>query len=365
MKKYLTNDELEKSLSIEDLTNNNQHAIGIITNEIISNLGSLYKIKPYIVRTSPIVSPIDNYNKLYYPTDTITLSSRYTRWISEDKILRTQMTSCIPNELQKIENDTLLICPGIVYRRDVVDKTHVGEPHQMDIWKLSNTEKYDRTDLLKMVGVVVDSILPNIKWRYNETKHYYTKDGIEVEVYINGDWLEILECGIALPKLLDDSGLDSNIWSGLAMGIGIDRSVMLRKGINDIRILRNSDDRISNQMKNLDVYKEISLQPQIKRDMSIAVDNEIDAEQLGDVIRQLMGDDINIIETVSIKGEWSYSELPEHVSKRLGMNESMKNILLSVIIRPIGKSMKREEANLIYNKLYNSLHEGDIGYYIM
>ncbi len=363
--KYLTKDEIDQTLHLSDLTEKTDHAIGMMVNEIQTVLEIKYGLKANIVRMSPIVDVKDNYDRLYYPNDTITKSSRYTRWIDSETILRTQMTSCIPNVLKKInEIDSIQLCPGMVYRRDVVDKTHVGEPHQMDVWRITKDIQYNRQDLLSLVDTIVNVILPGIKWRYNETSHYYTKDGIEVEVYVNDTWLEILECGLALPQLLDDSGLDSTLWSGLALGLGLDRAVMLRKGINDIRILRSQNPKMLKQMSNLNVYVPISLQPQIKRDLSIAVDNEVDNEELGDTIRNLMGNEVKIIESVTIVSETKYMDLPPHVRERLGMNTNMKNILLSIVICPLDKTMTKVEANEIYTYLYDKLHKGIIGYTI-
>jgi phenylalanyl-tRNA synthetase alpha chain len=55
------------------------------------------------IRKSPIVSVVDNYDKLYYPQDTITKSSRYTHWVDSETILRTHTTSGIPNLLKELE----------------------------------------------------------------------------------------------------------------------------------------------------------------------------------------------------------------------------------------------------------------------
>jgi len=362
--KYLTPDELQKSLNIKDLTDtkNGTHAINLIIDEIVSNLKKL-NLQPEIVRNSPIVSIKDNYDNLYYPTDDITKSSIYTRWVDETHILRTQTTSGIPKLLKSIsKSDGIYLLPGLVYRRDVIDRTHVGEPHQLDIWRVSSEKKYSRNDLLELVQLVIDSILPGTEWRYNETNHYYTKDGIEVEILKNGQWLEILECGLILPKLLDDNGLDSDIWSGLAMGIGLDRSVMIRKSINDIRILRSSDERISSQMLNLDTYKEVSNYPSVRNDISIAVDNLMNDELLGDKIRNLI---INSdwIEEIKIKSETSYDKLPIHVSERLGMTSEMKNVLVQITLRAIDKTLTKEETNSVIKDLYLKIHEGSCGYY--
>jgi phenylalanyl-tRNA synthetase alpha chain len=363
--KYLNKEEIEKTLSLKDLTEDTHHAIGMMVSEIKNALESKYGLEANEIRTSPIVDVKDNYDRLYYPQDTITKSSRYTRWIDDNTILRTQMTACIPNALSKLNtNDSLMLCPGMVYRRDVVDKTHVGEPHQMDVWRVTKDKVYNRQDLLELVETIINVVLPGVQWRYNETSHYYTKDGIEVEVYVNDNWLEILECGLALPELLSDSGLNPDTWSGLALGIGLDRAVMLRKGIADIRILRSDNPKISKQMSTLLNYISVSSQPQIKRDLSIAVDSDVNNEDLGDIIRNLMGDEVKIIEQVVIISETKYEDLLEHVRERLGMTDNMKNILLRVIICPLDKAMTKTEANEIYTHLYSKLHQGNIGYTI-
>lgn len=360
--KHLTEIELNKSLSIVDLTKSPNHAISIMATNIIKSLEK-YNIEIIVDGGNPIVSPEDNYNKLYYPIDDITKSERYTRWVSNEKILRTQMTSLIPSILSSLKSEKVIACPGMVYRRDVVDKTHVGEPHQMDIWIISDKVKYDRLRLLDLVETVVDAILPGVKWRYIETNHNYTKDGIEVEIYVNGNWLEILECGLALPKLLDDSGLDSNTWSGLALGLGLDRAVMIRKEITDIRILRSQNPKISEQMSNLEKYITISKYNSVKRDMSISVDNLVDVECIGDLVRNSI-EDIEIIEEVVIKSETEYKDLPPHVSERLGMTENMKNILIGITLCSLDHQIDAVEANDTYTLLYSKLHQGSKGYTI-
>ena len=277
-------------------------------------------------------------------------------------MLRTHTTSGIPNLLKSIQKeDGIYLLPGIVYRRDVIDKNHVGEPHQLDIWRITKGLKHNRKDLLSLVETIINSILPNVKWRYNETSHYYTLNGIEVEVLIDGNWLEVLECGECHPSLLQDAGLDPNEWSGLAMGIGLDRAVMIKKGIKDIRTLRSQDPRISRQMLNLEPYKEVSNYPCQVSDLSISINKSIDSELLGDMVRRLMIDS-SMIEEITIRSETEYEKLPDHVSERLGMTSDMKNILIRLVIRSLDKTMTKDEVNSISKHLYHGLHEGTKGY---
>ena len=361
---YLTQMEVDNCLRITDLSDeiNGKHAINIMMNEIKNGIASKYNIEPTIIRNFPIVSTKDNYDNLYYPQDTITKSSRYTRWVDENTILRTQVTSGVPNTLKThTGDDVIYLLPGLVYRRDVIDKTHVGEPHQCDIWRVSSLHKYTREDLLDLVNTVVNSILPGSKWRYNETNHYYTDDGIEVEVLKNGEWLEILECGVIPNKLLEDNGLDPSVYSGLALGLGLDRSVMIRKQINDIRLLRHPDPRIAKQMLNLDSYKEVSSYPHVNRDISIAIPIDMDDELLGDEIRTLI-DKSDWIEEIVIKSETLYENLPKIAIERLGIDDTMKNVLVGIRSRALDHTLVKEEVNHVIEQLYIKIHRGTRGY---
>ncbi|MFP3547873.1 hypothetical protein SB748_31325, partial [Rhizobium sp. SIMBA_035] len=85
--------------------------------------------------------------------------------------------------------------------------------------------------------------------------HPYTQQGLQVDVRMDGEWLELAECGLMAPHLFEQAGLDPTNWNGLALGMGLDRALMLRKGIPDIRLLRSTDRRIEEQMKNLEPWR--------------------------------------------------------------------------------------------------------------
>jgi phenylalanyl-tRNA synthetase alpha chain len=132
----------------------------------------------------------------------------------------------------------------------------------MDIWHICKNKVNRRFIKTCFYN---NRIHTGVEWRYSETTHYYTINGIEVEVLINGEWLEILECGELHPQLIKDCGKNENEWSGLALGIGLDRAVMVKKNISDIRVLRSSNSKIATQMLNLELYKEVSSQPSSNR----------------------------------------------------------------------------------------------------
>ena len=125
---YLLKKEVDYLLQKEDLSENHQHCIYLAIQLIKQRLETHYKIQSNLEKGSKIVSLEDNYYILGYDKNEVTLSGRYTKYVDENTILRTQMTSVIPSLLRNYKQDgnKLYLCPGIVYRRDVKDKTHVG-----------------------------------------------------------------------------------------------------------------------------------------------------------------------------------------------------------------------------------------------
>jgi phenylalanyl-tRNA synthetase alpha chain len=313
-----------------------------------------------VVRRPPVVLITDNYDRLFYEPDAIARSARYSHYIDGKHMLRTHTTAAIPALLAETEADRLIVCPGLVYRRDVVDRLHVGEPHQTDFWIVRRT-RLRRADLLKMIAVVVETILPGRAYRCNETIHPYTMNGLEVEVQVGERWVEVLECGEIHPWLLNESNLPSQHWSGLAMGIGLDRLVMLIKQIDDIRLLRSSDPRIARQMLTLDPYEPVSNQPATHRDMSICVADP-DMELLGDRIRDVLGEQGDWVENVELVQASDYASVPEMARKRLGMSPGQQNLLVRVTLRSLEGSISKEAANRVYDLVYSKLHEGTAGY---
>lgn len=365
---YLSKEEVNSLLEKEDLSENSQHCIALAVELIKQKLENHYSINAQIEKGSKIVSLEDNYYILGYDKNEITLGSRYTKYINENTILRTQMSSAIPALLRNYQRDgnKLYLCPGIVYRRDVKDKTHVGEPHQMDIWYLTQ-EKKTREDLLELVsliiGVMEKVLSKKLEWRYNETSHNYTDNGIEVEIKYKGNWLEILECGLISQKLLNKHELSD--YSGLALGLGLERLVMIMKDIDDIRVLLDKRQSIQSQLTNLKKYKQVSNQPATKRDLSIAIEENINEEELTELILKSVNlETQKVIETIKVISETSYSDLPEVAIERLGIQKGQKNILLRIILRDLGKTLESQEANDIYTQIYQKIHKGSAGYWI-
>ncbi len=174
----------------------------------------------------------------------------------------------------------------------------------MDIWRIKKgTPRLERKALIDLIELVLEAVIPGAKYRANEVNHPYTINGLEVEVLVKGYWLELLECGEAHPRLLSEAGLDPKEYSGLAMGVGLDRSAMLLKDIEDIRILRSEDPRIKQQMTNLSHYKAVSKYPPVRQDLSVSVLQETNEEDVCEIIKDALGDNSDVVEEITIMSE--------------------------------------------------------------
>jgi phenylalanyl-tRNA synthetase alpha chain len=255
--------------------------------------------------------------------------------------------------------------PGLVYRRDAIDRTHVGAPHQVDLWRIASHPRLNEVTLEKMVGTIVDAVLPGAIWRAVPATHPYTTAGRQIDVLVNGAWLELAECGLVAPALFDRAGGNSTRgnskrWSGLALGMGLDRALMLRKGIDDIRLLRSEDPRIHTQMLDLEPWRPVSVMPPIRRDISIVVNETSDAETLGDTVRSALGERVDDLEAVDILSVTEYEALPPGARERLAIKPGQVNALLRITLRPLSRTMTDDEANELRDVVYRAVHEGSV-----
>jgi phenylalanyl-tRNA synthetase alpha chain len=140
--------------------------------------------------------------------------------------------------------------------------------------------------------------------------------------------------------------------------IGLDRALMLRKGIDDIRLLRSPDPRVASQMRDLEHYRPVSSQPLVRRDLSVAVAPDTTPEELGDRVRAALGDRVADVEAIEVVSETPGAELPPQAVERLGLRPGQKNVLLRIVLRHPTQTLTDEEANRLRDAIYAAVHEG-------
>ncbi|HZI12262.1 MAG TPA: hypothetical protein VE153_17895 [Myxococcus sp.] len=360
----LSAEELRRALSVRDLTDPaaGPHAMQQLVSAALESLRAAWGCEVRVHRQSPVVSIADNYDRLHYPPGGAARDARYSRYVCDTALLRSQTSAMIPGLLRRLAaappRDALLACPGLVYRRDCIDRLHTGEPHQMDLWRIRQGTPLTTADLRDMIGTVVQALLPGREARLTAAVHPYTTDGLQIDVLENGEWVEIGECGLALPALLEESGLDPAGTTGLAMGVGLDRILMLRKGLDDIRLLRSADPRIASQLLDLEPYRPVSSMPEVRRDLSLVLPEEQTPEELGDAVREALGARAELVESVQVLSETPCSALPPAAVKRLGISPGQKNVLLRVVLRALDRTLTHDECNVLRDDVYAALHRG-------
>jgi phenylalanyl-tRNA synthetase alpha chain len=207
-----------------------------------------------------------------------------------------------------------------------------------------------------MITVLLGALAPGLRHRQQPRTHPYTLHGRQVDVHQDGRWVEVWECGLAHPGVLAAAGLPGR--GGLALGMGLDRLLMLAKHIPDIRLLRSGDPRIARQMLDLTRYQPVSPMPAITRDLSVAVCADEDEETLGDRVRDALGADASMVEEVRILSATAYPQLPASAIERLGARPGQLNLLVRVVLRDLDKTLTNQAANAMRDRIYRALHQG-------
>lgn len=372
---YLSPAELAAALTLRDLSDPDQgpHAMQLVLDAVVRRLVGAWSVVADVHRSSPLVTVADNYDNLGYEPSAVTRDRRYSRYVGPtdhagpEMMLRSHTSAGIPAALRSLPHDAgdrLLVVPGLVYRRDVIDRTHVGTPHQLDLWRVRPDHPLGPADLDEMVAHVVEAVLPGATWRAVPATHPYTTQGRQVDVLVDiaagGRWLELGECGLAASHVLAAAGLDPDRWSGLALGLGLDRALLLRKGVPDIRLLRSTDPRVADQMLDVAPWRAVSALPAIRRDLSLVVEAGADAETLGDRVRTALGDRADDVEAVQLLAVTGYDDLPASARARLGLRRDQANALVRIVLRPLGDTLTDAEANALRDEVYLALHEGPV-----
>jgi phenylalanyl-tRNA synthetase alpha chain len=372
----LTPAELARDLAIPDLTDpdDGPHALQALVDLATTALVDRWACTVRRQRGPRAVSVADNYDRLGFRSGDVTRDARYTRYVDDDHLLRSHTSALVPPGLRGIAaaaaaaadadgdglDDVLLVAPGITYRRDAIDRLHTGTPHQLDLWRVRRARTLTPEHLDGMIDALVKALLPGHRHRCEPRVHPYTLAGRQIDVHTGDEWVEIGECGLAHPDVLAGAGLDPATWSGLAMGLGLDRLLMVRKGVPDIRLLRSTDPRVAGQMLDLAPYRPVSHLPPVRRDLSVAVPADDTAEDLGDRVRAALGVDADLLEAVGIVSETPGDQLPPAAIERLGLGPGQKNVLVRLVIRPYERTLTDAEANRLRDRVHAAIHQGSV-----
>lgn len=199
-----------------------------------------------------------NFEALNIPKNHPARDTQDSFYVEDNIVLRTQTS---PMQIRVMENKKppiRIIAPGRVYRSDAMDATHSPIFHQIE--GLVVDKGITMADLKGTLEALIKSIYgDNAKCRFRPHHFPFTEPSVETDVQCfncggkgcsmcKGEgWIEILGGGMVHPKVLANCGIDPEVYSGFAFGIGLERLVMGRYDINDIRLFYENDVRFLKQ----------------------------------------------------------------------------------------------------------------------
>lgn len=199
-----------------------------------------------------------NFEALNIPKNHPARSEQDTFYINDSLVLRTQTS---PVQIRVMENQKppiKMISPGKVFRSDAVDATHSPIFYQMEGLVIDKGITF--ADLKGTLELFAKKMFGDkVQTKFRPHHFPFTEPSAEMDatcfvcegkgcrVCKGSGWIELLGCGMVHPQVLKNCGIDPEVYSGFAFGFGVDRMVMLKYGIDDIRLLYESDMRFLNQ----------------------------------------------------------------------------------------------------------------------
>ena len=237
--------------------------IGILPPELIKESGSLHPINHmkdsimnllasfgFEVIDGPEIETEDfNFDMLNIKKSHPARQMHDTFYINnKSHLLRTHTSPVQIRGMLEKKPPLAFISGGKVYRKDD-DATHLPMFHQVE--GIYVDENVSFAHLKDLIYKIIFSLFGNdVKLRFRPSYFPFTEPSAEVDILSkDGKWLEILGCGIVNPVVLENCNIDSNKYSGLAFGMGVERIAMLKYGVTDIREFYKSNLDFLSQFK--------------------------------------------------------------------------------------------------------------------
>ena len=199
-----------------------------------------------------------NFQALNIPENHPARDTQDTFYITDNILLRSQTSPVQVRTMEKQKPPIRIISPGRVYRSDAVDSTHSPLFHQIE--GLVVDKGITMGDLKGMLETFAKTLFgEDARLRFRPHHFPFTEPSAEVDVSCfvcggkgcrvckNEGWIEILGAGMVHPFVLENCGIDPNVYSGFAFGLGVERVAMKQYGIDDMRLLYENDVRFLDQ----------------------------------------------------------------------------------------------------------------------
>ena len=249
--------DLDLTASVEMFSSGSRHPVSLILNKIINIFG---RIGFTVAEEREIEDDWHNFSAMNTPEDHPARDMQDTFYLKDSttELLRTHTSSVQARIMTTQKPPIRIIAPGRVYRNETISSRSHCQFHQVEgLYIDKNVSFADMKQTLlyfarEMYG-------PQAEIRLRPSFFPFTEPSAEMDVYwgLNNEddyritkgtgWLEILGCGMVDPNVLINCGIDPEVYSGFAFGMGIERQAMLQYKITDIRQLFENDARFLRQ----------------------------------------------------------------------------------------------------------------------
>ena len=235
-----------------------QRRLGSIhpVNQVAAEIEAVFAGMGYELADGPHVELDEfNFTRLNIPPEHPARDHQDTFWLSTGKLLRTHTSSVQTRSYPRLTPPFRRVAIGTVFRYEAVDATHDNTFHQVEGFIVDK----DIT-VAHMVGTIrtmLSAILlrDDVEVRLRPSYFPFVEPGFEVDVRLTSvdptsrfsRWVELMGCGMIHPEVLRTGTIDPDAWQGFAFGLGLERLVMLRHGITDIRVFHGADLRSLHQ----------------------------------------------------------------------------------------------------------------------
>ena len=254
MEKRLAAEAIDVTLPGNNVVLGKKHPLSIVLDEVKDAFISM----GFTIVSGPEVEyDYYNFEALNIPKDHPARDTQDTFYFSPEILLRTQTSSVQIRAMEQMKPPIRVLSPGRVYRIDEVDATHSPIFHQIE--GLVVDKGITMAHLKGSLELISKKLFgEDIKTRIRPDYFPFTEPSAEISIscfkcggkgckFCKGEgWIEIGGAGMVNPKVLETLGIDSNEYSGFAFGMGLERLVLRRYNIDDIRLLLENDIRFLN-----------------------------------------------------------------------------------------------------------------------
>ena len=236
----------------------NRHPLSVVKNRIIDIFSQI----GFTISEGPeIEDDWHNFTALNLPAHHPARDMQDTFFIqtNPDILLRTHTSSVQVRHMEKNQPPIRTISPGRVFRNEAISARSHCIFHQIEGLYIAKEVSF--ADLKQTLQYFTTALFGNSKIRLRPSYFPFTEPSAEVDIYWGLEtetdyritkgtgWLEIMGCGMVDPNVLDNCGIDPELYTGYAFGMGIERTAMLLYQISDIRLFFENDIRFLNQFK--------------------------------------------------------------------------------------------------------------------